>query len=131
MMLVSIDHGSPRVIKVELSGRMDAKQWRAALDEVENLLTPGEVTPLLISAIGFEGWGAGDWDDLSFQRNRDAQLGRMAVVADRKWEDRAMLFTGKGLRGLEIEFFTPEEMPRARQWLVAAVSSVSDQDVVR
>jgi hypothetical protein len=119
-MLVSIDQESPRIIRVELSGRMDAKQWRAALDEVVKLLTPGEVTPLLVSAIGFEGWGAGDWDDLSLQRQRDAQVGRMAVVADRKWEDRAMLFAGKGLRGLEIEFFAPEEMPRARQWLAAA-----------
>jgi hypothetical protein len=122
-MRVSIDQESPRIIRVELTGRMDAKQWRASLDEVAKLLQPGEVTPMLVSAIGFEGWGAGEWDDFSFQKQHDAQVGRMAVVADRKWEDRAMLFTGKGLRALEIEFFTPDDLPRALLWLTAAAGS--------
>jgi hypothetical protein len=46
----------------------------------------------------------------------------MAIVADAKWEDQALMFAGKGLRKIEIEFFTPAEMGRARQWLTAAGS---------
>jgi hypothetical protein len=118
-MLVSIDRESPRIIRVDLSGRMDAKQWRTAQEGVASLLKEGEITPLLVYAASFDGWGDGSWDDFSFQQQYDAQIGRLAIVADKRWEDRALLFTGKGLRRIEIEFFTPAEIDRARQWLTS------------
>lgn len=120
-MSVSIDQETPRIIRVELTGHMDPDQWRASLAEVANLLVPGAVTPLLIYAPTFEGWAAGEWDDFafqySFQKEHDPLIGRMAIIADKRWEDQAMLFAGQGFRALEIEFFTPGQLVRARRWL--------------
>jgi hypothetical protein len=113
---------SPGLIMVELAGRLAPQQWYAALDGVAKLLPEGKRTSILVSGERFEGWSAGKWDDFSFQHDNDSRIGRMAIVADAKWEDQALMFAGKGLRKIEIEFFRPAEMGRARQWLTAAGS---------
>jgi hypothetical protein len=115
-----VERESARLITVRLSGRLTQRQWEAALQEIANLLKAGERSSLLVVAEDFEGWGAGDWDDMSFQRAHDEQIDRMAIVAEKKWEDQALMFCGKGLRGIEIEFFPPVEIARARQWAVSS-----------
>ena len=120
-MQVAIARESPQLIKVEIAGRLSSDQWHAALADLAKLLKAGERTSILIMAERFEGWEPGDWEDLSFQRDYDERIGRMAIVAEAKWEGQALMFTGKGLRGaVEIEFFTPAEIGRARQWLESA-----------
>jgi hypothetical protein len=118
-MQVSLERESPRVIKVRLSGRVDSRQWRAALDDVVELLETGGPASILVAADGFEGWEPGNWEDLSFQRAYDPQIRRMAIVADKEWEDRALMFSGKGLRKVDIEFFTTPQMPQAMNWLTS------------
>jgi len=116
----TVGQESPGLVTVVLTGRVGPKQWGAALGEVAGLLPEGRRTSVLVSAEGFEGWGAGQWDDSyfsSFQREFDPRIGRMAIVADKKWEGQALMFAGKGLRKIEIEFFTLGEIESARQWL--------------
>jgi hypothetical protein len=120
VMHVAIERESARVVKVQLSGSVTARQWHAAVMDIANMLKPDEQTGILVAAEGFEGWGAGEWDDLSFQRELDSKIGRMAIVAETKWEDLALMFAGKGLRRIEIEFFPPEQIARARQWLTSS-----------
>ena len=115
-MQVAIARESPQLIKVEIAGRLSSREWHAALADLARMLKAGEQTSILIMAERFEGWEPGDWDDLSFQQAYDERIGRMAIVADAKWEGQALMFTGKGLRAVEIEFFTPAEIGRARQW---------------
>ena len=115
-MQATIEKESARVVRVELSGKMNPGEWSAALRKIGELLVPGEQTAVLVAADGFAGWETGNWDDLSF-RKHDAGISRMAIVADRKWEDLALMFVGKGLRDIEIEFFAPVEIAEARQWL--------------
>ena len=120
-MQVSIEQQSPPVIKVVLSGRLTSQQWHAALKDVAKLLKAEERTSILLAAEGFEGWEPGDWDDLSFQRENDARIARIAIVGDQKWEDQVLMFAGKGLRQVEIQFFTPPETALARKWVSSAV----------
>jgi hypothetical protein len=108
------------MIRVDLSGRPTSREWHSALGDVSALLKPGDSTSILVAAERFEGWGTGDWEDDSFRQNHDAQIRRIAIVTDEKWQDQALMFAGAGLRRVEIECFTPAEMPRARQWLTSA-----------
>lgn len=119
-MHVSVQRESPDVIRVDLSGRLSSREWHAALGEVSALLKPGESASLLVAAEGFEGWGPGNWEDLSFRQKHDPQIDRIAIVTTERWQDEAVMFAGKGLRRVEIECFTPVEMPRAREWLASA-----------
>ena len=81
------------------------------------LLRPEERASILLAAQGFEGWEPGNWDDLSFQRDHDQHVARIAIVADEKWKDQVLMFAGQGLRKVDIRFFTPPETAQARQWV--------------
>ena len=119
-MRVSVKQEPGALITVELAGRLESRAWQAALKEVSKLLTSGQRAPILLLAEGFEGWEPGGWDDLSFQRDHDAHIARIAIVADLKWKDRVLMFTGQGLRDVDIRFFEPVEQGEARRWLNAA-----------
>jgi hypothetical protein len=116
-MQVSVEQESPRVIAVELAGRLTSQEWHATLKDVAKLLRPEERASILLAAQGFEGWEPGDWDDLSFQRENDERIARIAIVADQKWKDQVLMFAGQGLRKVDIRFFTPPETAQARQWV--------------
>ena len=116
-MPVSVEQESPRVIEVQLAGRLTSQEWHATLKDVAKLLRPEEPASILLAAQGFEGWEPGNWDDLSFQREHDQHIARIAIVADEKWKDQVLMFAGQGLRKVDIQFFTPSETAQARQWV--------------
>jgi hypothetical protein len=119
-MQVSVEQESPRVIEVQLAGRLSSQEWHATLKDVAKLLRPEERACILLAAQGFEGWEPGDWDDLSFQREHDQHIARIAIVADQKWKDQVLMFAGQGLRKVDIRFFTPPEAAQARQWVASS-----------
>ena len=116
-MEVSVEKESPAVVKVHIAGRVTSQAWHAALNNVAKLLKPDERTSILLAAEGFGGWESGDWDDLSFQRENDARIARIAIVADKRWEEQILMFAGQGLRKIDIKFFEPAETARAREWV--------------
>ena len=73
---------------------------------------------ILVLAEEFAGWGKeGDWGDLTFMYEHDAQIEKIAVVAEDKWEDQILMFLGAGRRQAAVEFFLPGENQAARDWL--------------
>jgi hypothetical protein len=113
----AVTKASPGLLTVRLNGRIGQAQWEEMLAEVAKLLPEASSSSILVLAEDFQGWGAGEWDDASFRHDYDRRIDRMAIVADKEWEDQALMFAGKGLRRIEIEFFTPGEIARARRWL--------------
>lgn len=108
------------VVTTRVSGTLT----QAALSEMQKALaevirTQGKVR-LLVLAEHFAGWERGGaWDDFSFQAQYDPSIEKMAIVGDQRWEDLALIFTAKDLRRFPIEYFTPDEMDKARAWLGA------------
>lgn len=62
---------------------------------------------------------AGDWGDISFQVEFDDFIEKIAIVGDKKWHDAAVIFTGKGVRRIPIEFFETAELDKAKSWIAA------------
>ena len=62
---------------------------------------------------------AGDWGDISFQMEFDDFIGKIAVVGDKKWKDTTVIFTGKGVRRIPIEFFETADLEKAKAWIAA------------
>jgi len=74
---------------------------------------------VLVLTENFAGWERGEtWNDFSFS-DHDADIERMAIVGERKWADQALMFTAKGLRPFQIEYFEPAQIAAARAWLAA------------
>lgn len=61
----------------------------------------------------------GNWGDISFAMEFDPHIEKMAIVGEKKWEDDVLLFTGKGIRRIPIEYFEPGDLAKAKAWLMA------------
>ncbi len=73
---------------------------------------------LLILAEQFSGWGKeGDWGDLTFMYEHDAQIEKIAIVAEDKWKDQMLMFVAAGRRQAAVEFFLDGGEENARNWL--------------
>lgn len=101
----------------KISGRLAQSELVEAQKSAAEILQKEGKKRLLVIADHFEGWGKGDWADLSGQMAMDPYIDRMAIVGEKKWENLALLFTGKGIRRVPIEYFGPAELDKAQAWL--------------
>jgi hypothetical protein len=123
-MSAEILDASEGVLTIRISGKLRQSELAAAQKHAAEMLKKRGGSRLLVLAETFEGWEKGsDWGDLSGQEKLDAQIDRMAIVGEKRWEGVALLFTGKGIRHIDIEYFLPAELPRARHWLSSARES--------
>ena len=73
---------------------------------------------ILVLAEEFSGWGKeGDWGDLTFMYEHDAQIEKIAVVVEDKWKNQILMFLGAGRRQAAVEFFPTGEVQAACNWL--------------
>jgi hypothetical protein len=115
---MSIDPPSGNTLTVRVSGQLTSSEWRSALENVAaSLRQSPDISGVLVNADGFLGWGRGDWDEAVLQSQLDMQIKRMAVVGEKKWEIPVLMFVGSGLRRIDIEYFVPSDLEKARRWL--------------
>lgn len=113
------DEGKLKVVRMSgllHKAEMDAIQW----GEVKRIgpAIAGMKVNVLVIAENFEGWNRKDtWGDVTFVAKYGDRIHKMAIVADPKWEDRFLMFTGAGFRETQIKYFPPEEEAEAREWL--------------
>jgi hypothetical protein len=115
---ISIEPVSDGMITVRVSGELTQSDWIAAQQAVlAELKRESGKASLLVLAESFTGWKRGEWSDSPFQAEFDRNVERMAIVGEQKWEDLTLLFVGKGLRRIPIEFFQTVDMQNALKWL--------------
>jgi hypothetical protein len=72
----------------------------------------------LILLESFQGWDNKDnWEDVSFQSGYDRQIDKIAIVGEKRWQELAEAFVGKGIRSTDIRYFTPSDTVLARAWI--------------
>lgn len=106
------------VLTLRVSGLLTDKDMLGAQQQMaEEILRENKIR-ILALVENFSGWDPDStWDDFSFQERFDPHIEKMAIVGEKKWQDLALLFTAKGLRGFPIEYFVPADMAGARAWL--------------
>ena len=119
-MSVTIQQGEGNVRTLRIEGLLKKPEFDAAiLAEVERW-DPKLNVRVLVLAQGFQGWeGSEEWGDVSFFMKYGDRIEKIAIVADRKWEIDLTIFAGAGLRRAPVEFFTPDQVSKARTWLTA------------
>jgi hypothetical protein len=123
-MSAEIVDASEGVLTIKISGKLRQSELAAAQKTAAETFQKRGGSRLLILAERFEGWEkGGDWGDLSGQAQLDAQIERLAIVAEKRWEDMALMFAGKGIRHIDIEYFPPTELSKARAWLASGRES--------
>jgi hypothetical protein len=108
------------VLTVRISGTLTQPELAEVQKRAGQIIDQQGTGRFLIIVDDFQGTDkAGDWSDVSFQMRYDPVIEKIAIVGDRKHEELALLFSGKGVRRVPIEYFAPNEMPKARAWLAA------------
>jgi hypothetical protein len=103
-----------------VTGQLTQHDLAEAQRQVAELMRSQPRVRLLVIVQDFQGWQRGDdWEDLTFQNEHDAQIERMAIVGEKKWEELTGAFVGKGFREFPIAYFAPTELAQARAWLNA------------
>ena len=120
-MSAEILEASTQTLTFRITGRLKYSELKAAQQQADEAIQREGKIRLLVLVENFQGTEReGDWGDITFQSEHDPWIEKIAIVGEKRWEDLAMMFTGKGIRRIPIEYFGPAELPKARAWLAAA-----------
>lgn len=120
-MSLKIGKDSQGLIEIRIEGTLCFDELKAAQESAEQMLRTHAKVNCLILAVGFRGWAKdGDWGDLTFMYESDPSIGKIAVVADKRWKDDLLMFLGEGRRQARVKYFDPREEQKARNWLLEA-----------
>ena len=117
-MSYEIVDNSGGVVTIRLSGRLAYAEFAEGQRKMGEIIRKqGKLRGLVLIENYLGNEKEGDWGDVSFQAEYDTFIEKMAIVGDRKWETEALLFTGKGVRRVPIEYFEPADLAKAKAWL--------------
>lgn len=105
-------------VTLRIIGKLEYKEFQSVQRAVAEVISRKKTVRLLILGEDFAGWDKnGGWGDVTFNEQFDTHVRKMAIVGEKEWEDLVLLFTARGLRSFPIEFFLPNEIGKAREWL--------------
>ncbi|MHC1764471.1 MAG: STAS/SEC14 domain-containing protein [Verrucomicrobiia bacterium] len=111
---------SDQTLTCRLSGKLTYAELVSVQKEAAQMIRKSGKIRILVLLEGFAGMDkVGDWGDVSFQAENDPFIEKIALVGERKWEDVALLFAAKGIRRVQIEYFPPTDLTKAKTWLAA------------
>jgi hypothetical protein len=103
---------------IRVNGILTFNDQKEVENRVSTEIDRSRKVKMLVLTENFSGWSKeGDWGDLAFMNENDPYIEKIAVVADKKWQDQILMFTGAGLRQASVKFFSSGEEENARDWL--------------
>jgi hypothetical protein len=106
------------ILTMTVSGTLSQSELTQVQQAAADIIRAQGKVRILVLAGDFAGWQRGGaWNDFSFQEAFDSCIEKMAIVGDKRWEDLALIFVAKGLRGFPIEYFASGEQDKAQAWL--------------
>jgi hypothetical protein len=113
--IIEQEHGQ---ITFKVSGKLRRNELARVEKTAIESMRSGEKVRFLVLVENFQGWeNTDDWSDVSFQAEHDDQMEKIAIVGDRRWQELVEVFTGKGLRPIDIRYFSPDEAAIANAWI--------------
>lgn len=106
------------IMYTRISGVMKLADLKSIQNAGMKLIEQGINPRLLITLHDFQGWEkSADWGDVEFMLGPGKNISKMAFVGDKRWEEDALVFVGKGIRSTEIEFFAVASAKDAESWI--------------
>ncbi len=107
-----------RLLVVHVSGKLVKADYEQFVPEFERLLQQHGKLRVLFDMTGFHGWEAGGlWEDIKFDIKHFADIERLAMVGEKKWQHGMATFC-KPFTKATIRYFDHSDAAAARAWLV-------------
>jgi len=118
-MSVDLHEGTGKVLEVKLSGKLTAQDYERFVPELYRLIKQYGKVRLLAQMHDFHGWELGAlWQDIKFDWKHFADIERLALVGDRKWEAGMATFC-KPFTSSQVRYFDESQLDEARAWVQA------------
>ena len=115
-----------KILVVHVSGKLTKADYEQLVPEFERLVQQHGKLRLLFDMTGFHGWEPGAlWEDIKFDVKHLADIERLAMIGDKKWE-RGMATFCKPFTKATIRYFDHAESAQARKWLCESSSCCSE-----
>ena len=120
-MSVVFTRESEDLLVVDIKGTFTFEDLKEVQDKGHGEIDRSGKVKILVLAEEFSGWGKeGDWGDLTFMYEHDADIEKIAVIAAEEWMDQILMFLGDGRRKALVRSFQPDKQKDARDWLQLA-----------
>jgi hypothetical protein len=116
------DEDEGNMLTVHVRGKLTKADYVYFTPEFERLVQLNGRLRVLFDMTGFQGWDAGAlWEDIKFDAKHFADIERLAMVGDKKWEHGMAAFC-KPFTKANIRYFDHADEAAARSWLGEARS---------
>jgi len=106
-----------KLLVVHVSGKLAAEDYEHFVPEFERLLELHGKLRVLFDMTGFHGWEiAALWDDIKFDFKHFADIERLAMIGETKWQQGMAIFC-KPFSKAKIRYFDHDHAAEARSWL--------------
>ncbi|HUN83626.1 MAG TPA: STAS/SEC14 domain-containing protein [Terracidiphilus sp.] len=106
-----------RYIIVRAFGELVSEDYRGFAVEFNRLVRARGNLHVLVDMTGLQGWNPGGlWEEVKFDVKHFAEIDRLAVVGDKKWQ-QAMTVAAKPFRPGKMRYFDRSEMGNAEAWV--------------
>ena len=106
-----------KLVAVQVTGKLVKADYERCVPEFERLIRQHGKLRLLFEMTDFHGWEAGAlWDEIKLDIKLFADIERLAVVGDKKWEHGMATFSKPFTKAM-IRYFDRANAPEARKWL--------------
>jgi hypothetical protein len=105
------------LIVVQVSGTLVKADYEQFVPEFERLVQAHGKLRLLFDMAGFHGWElSAAWEDLKFGVKHFADIERLAMVGEKKWQQGMAKFC-KPFTQAQVRYFDHKDAAEARKWL--------------
>ena len=111
------DDNDGKILDIHVSGKLVKADYEHFVPEFERILGRQGKLRVLFDMSGFHGWEAGAmWEDFKFDIRHFADIERLAMVGDKKWQHVSATFF-KPFTDATIRYFDEANSAEARKWL--------------
>jgi len=108
-----------KILAVHASNKLTKEDYEHFIPEVERLIKQEGKIRLLFEMHDFHGWDAGAlWEDIKFDFKHFADIERLAMVGEKKWEEWMATFC-KPFTSAQIRYFDHNQAEDARRWIAS------------
>jgi hypothetical protein len=117
------EENAGKTLVVHISGKLTKADYQHFVTEFERLVRQHGKLRVLFDMTGFHGWDAGAlWEDIKFDIRHFADIERLAMVGDKKWQHGMATFC-KPFTKATVQYFNHTDAAEARRWLDESVAT--------
>lgn len=112
-----------KVLVIQIIGKVVKADYQHFVPAFERLVLQHGKLRVLFDMTDFHGWDAGAlWEDIKFDIKHFADIERLAMVGDKKWQQGMATFC-KPFTKATIQYFDHTAAAEARKWLDESVAA--------